>query len=115
MSENELMESIDQIDAVGGRLAAEFEMAQRQGRMPTMAQARQLDGLSKALLQEIKNLPQNACRTLVAPALRQRAERVLAAVRATLEQVLLPDPAGRDAAGSAPRGAPGWMKAYSSF
>jgi cobalamin biosynthesis protein CbiD len=90
MTEYEISNCIDQIQSICEQLNCDNERAKQQGRMPTLAEARQMDKLSFALIEEIRKLPPNACSLLENKDQKHRVKAVMASVRTMLEQVAQP-------------------------
>ncbi len=114
MNEHEITGRMDKIQTICEQIAQGCGLAKQQGRMPTMAEARQMDELSCALLQEIRGLPQDACGKIGNPEQRHRAEAVLSSVRKALESVVRPDRPVRSRTNPVPRAALSRMGAYST-
>ncbi|MDF7808036.1 hypothetical protein P4E94_11350 [Pontiellaceae bacterium B12219] len=90
MTEDEISSCINQIQTICEQLNRDHERAKQQGRMATLTEARQMDKLSFALLEQIRRLPPNACSLLENTEQQQRAKAVMASVRSMLEHVARP-------------------------
>ncbi|MDZ8117258.1 hypothetical protein [Pontiella agarivorans] len=90
MTEHKISNCIDHIQTLCEQLNRDNERVKQQGRMATLAEARQMDKLSLALIEEIRSLPPNACSLLENPEQQHRARAVMASVRTMLEHVAQP-------------------------
>jgi hypothetical protein len=112
MTEYEISNCIDQIQAICEELNRENEQAKEQGRMATLAAAQQMDKLSFALIEEIRRLPPNACSLLENPDQQHRAKAVIASIRTMLEHVAQPVGLSSSAGRPVPQAASRRMEAY---
>lgn len=91
MSENEIVERVDRIREICGEVANGLSVARRQGRMPSMDEARQMDQLSQELLQGIGTMPRNACSQIQNPERQRQVWETLELARQALKDAVQAD------------------------
>ena len=115
MNEYEIARRIDIIESKCAQMAQGYDLAKQQGRMPTLAEAREMSELSFELLEEIRDLPQNACRLLVNTEQQYWGDKVMSLVRETLERIAQPERPIRSGINPVPRASSRKMEAYSTY
>lgn len=115
MNEYEIIEHITRINKTSEKIVSGIESAQKEGRMPTMSEAKQMDELSTELLQNIGKLPYNVCDTIVNPQHQQLARQALDQARQTLRKAVHSERPVRSSGNGIPRVAMGRMNPYNNY
>jgi hypothetical protein len=115
MSEQEIINCIEQIQQLCKHMADGEANAKKEGRMMTVIEAKQMDVLSHELLYLIKSLPAKPCDVIHSDEQRQLASDVLNQAKAALKNILQPEPSASVAKGAAPRAVASRVSAYHSY
>ncbi len=115
MSEQEIIDRVEEIRGLCDRIAQDMHRAEADGRMVSIHESRRLDGISQELRRRIAELPPNPLQGIVSPGLRMRTGSVLREVQSTLLGALrsTTEP-GMVHDGPMPRATPSRLKAYAA-
>lgn len=115
MNENEITRQMNRIKEMCEQMAHGCDQAKQQGRMPTLAEARKMAELSVEMLNDIRELPTNACALSGHAEHQNWSASVTSLVRETLERISPPNKPVRSGASSAPRASVQRMNAYNTY
>lgn len=112
MTEHGIVESMEAIQALCERIAAEMRQARRSGKMMTMEGSQRMDEWSRELQQRIADLPPRPFDGIDSSELRQRFGGMLHEVQGALASAIRPPGPNGDRPQRLPKAAPGRLNAY---
>jgi hypothetical protein len=112
MTENEIIEQIERIHNICECVIAGMAAAKKEGRMPSLIEAKEMDRLSQELARCILDLPPRACEQLQNHERRQWGGNALAQAKDALKSIVQPPSSGRSAV---PRAASGSLGSYNRY
>jgi len=113
MNDHEIIEAMDAVQQLSDQMATRMLTARRQGRMLPIGEAREMDALSRKLLQRVRILFQHPLGEINSPELRRRAGEMLELARKALGLAIQPDVPDRSRLGRRmPRAASSRLDAY---
>ena len=113
MSEREVIEELDKIQNLCSRVVNPMVLAKRQGRMLSIDEARNMDSLSKELLESSRDISRFPLSRITSPELRCRAEVLINLSKNALKLIIYSETVpGRPKRNKIPRAASSGLAAY---
>lgn len=111
MNDQEIIKIMDSVQKGSCQVATRMLVVRQQGRMLTLVETREVDTLSKELLQNVRALSAYLLAEILSPVLRARAEEMVGLAKESLEMVVFPVEESREPR-KGPRAASSRLSAY---